>query len=93
MYVVDRPSRRPPAAALPSYDVKIIAGRRVVIFHDPAKQSPKVERAETTPKATPDNPHVADDVEDTCRYVLTEDHARLKLAGCCYAIFFTFFFF
>ena len=36
MYVMDQrrppPSRRPPA--FPTYDVKIIAGRRVVIFHD-----------------------------------------------------------
>lgn len=33
MYVVDRPLRRP-RSPIPTYDVKIIAGRRVVIFHD-----------------------------------------------------------
>ena len=38
MYVMDQrrpqPPRRPPAPTFPTYDVKIVAGRRVVIFHD-----------------------------------------------------------
>jgi len=29
------------ASTAPSYDVKIIAGRRVVIFHEPPKQQKK----------------------------------------------------
>ena len=34
--IVDRPLRKPKAlrSPIPTYDVKIIAGRRVVIFHD-----------------------------------------------------------
>ena len=38
MFVMDkpRPRRRPPPP-FPTYDVKIVAGRRVVIFHDKKK--------------------------------------------------------
>ena len=38
--IVDRPLRKPKAlrSPIPTYDVKIIAGRRVVIFHDNKSQ-------------------------------------------------------
>ena len=51
MYVMEqRPPRswrpRPPRTSpFPTYDVKIIAGRRVVIFHDRNKEQEKQENA------------------------------------------------
>ena len=37
MYVAEPPARRRVAEDVPSYDVKIIAGRRVIIYHDESK--------------------------------------------------------
>lgn len=37
MYVAEPPARRRVADDVPSYDVKIIAGRRVIIYHDESK--------------------------------------------------------
>jgi hypothetical protein len=52
MYIVDRPPRRPAAnrSPFPTYDVKIIAGRRVVIFHEKEKEVNKPNTTEVETK-------------------------------------------
>ena len=44
MHVVEpQPKRRGPVQKLPSYDVKIVAGRRIVVYHDQDNNNKKEE--------------------------------------------------
>ncbi len=58
MFIAEQPRRpRPPLrSAVPTYDVKIIAGRRVVIFHDKKKkqnQDQEASKSEDKQKESP----------------------------------------
>ena len=45
----DAPPRRN-VSQLPSYDVKIIAGRRVIIYHDPPQQQQQQQQQQPVPQ-------------------------------------------
>ena len=58
-----RPRKSPLRSAVPSYDVKIIAGRRVVIFHEKAKKEQSgtsTESAESSAESNGKEPQSAD---------------------------------
>ena len=65
MYVMDqRPPRRPPPTSpFPTYDVKIIAGRRVVIFHDRNKDGDKGDKHSGTANAKQKQEHEQSNIE------------------------------
>ncbi len=58
-FAIDHPIRRRQGPAqnvvLPKYDVKIVAGKRIVIFHqeEPKPESPKIEEIILEPEPEP----------------------------------------
>jgi len=59
-FAIDHPIRRRQGPAqnvvLPKYDVKIVAGKRIVIFHqeEPKPESPKIEEIILEPEPEPE---------------------------------------
>ena len=59
-FAIDHPIRRRQGPAqnvvLPKYDVKIVAGKRIVIFHqeEPKPESPKIEEIKLEPEPEPE---------------------------------------
>jgi hypothetical protein len=60
-FAIDHPIRRRQGPAqnvvLPKYDVKIVAGKRIVIFHqeEPKPESPKIEEIKLEPEPEPES--------------------------------------
>lgn len=83
MYVVDRPPRRRRTqhSPIPTYDVKIVAGRRVVIFHDTEKaKKPSEEESSNEDQHNSDvTPDVVKVEESTPELKRTGDEVSTEL--------------